>query len=84
MALVIQPPRSLSRVPLGGNYCIFQRDTSEESAWKSNANVVVKRSGVFGVGEEVKQSPKDTFKKSLSAIPEVNRNVGAKRLLKMC
>lgn len=40
-------------------------------------------SGVFGVGEEVKQSPKDMFKKSLSAIPEVNRNVGPKRLLKM-
>lgn len=62
----------------------FQRDTSEESAWKSNPNVVVKRSGVFGVGEEVKQSPKDMFKKLLSAIPEVNRNVGTKRLIKMC
>lgn len=48
---------------------------------KVNPNVV-KRSGVFGVGDEVKQSPKDMFKKSLSAIPEVNRNVGAKRLLK--
>lgn len=46
--------------------------------------MVVKRSGVFGVGEEVKQSPKDMFKKLLSAIPEVNRNVGTKRLLKMC
>lgn len=46
--------------------------------------MVVKRSGVFGVGEEVKQSPKDMFKKSLSAIPEVNRNVGAKRLQKTC
>lgn len=46
--------------------------------------MAVKRSGVFGVGEEVKQSPKDMFKKSLRAIPEVNRNVGAKRLLKMC
>lgn len=39
---------------------------------------------MFGLGDEVKQSPKDMFKKSLSAIPEVNRNVGAKRLLKMC
>lgn len=45
---------------------------------------MIKRSGVFGVGDEVKQSPKDMFKNSLSAIPEVNRNVGAKRLLKMC
>lgn len=45
---------------------------------------VVKRSGVFGLGDEVKQSLKDMFKKSLSAIPEVHRNVGAKRLLKVC
>lgn len=46
--------------------------------------IVVKRSGVFGVGDEVKQSPKDMIKMLVSAIPEVNRNVGAKRLLKMC
>lgn len=39
---------------------------------------------MFGIGEEVKQSPKDMFKKSLRTIPEVNRKVGAKRLLKMC
>lgn len=39
---------------------------------------------MFGVGDEVKQLPKDMFKKLVSAIPEVNRNVGAKRLLKMC
>lgn len=50
---------------------------------KVNSNAV-KKSGVFGVGDEMKQSPKDMFKKSLSAIPEVNRNMGAKRLLKMC
>lgn len=50
---------------------------------KVNPNLV-KRSGVFGVGDEVKQLPKDMFKKSVSAIPQVNRNVGAKRLLKMC
>lgn len=50
---------------------------------KINPNTV-KRSGVFGVEDEVKQLPKDMFKKSFSAIPEVNRNVGAKRLLKMC
>lgn len=43
--------------------------------------MVVKRSGVFGVREEVKQSPQDMFKKLVSAMPEANRNVGAKRLL---
>lgn len=60
MALVIQPPRSLSRFPLGRVLIHFQRGASEESAWKNNPNV--KMSGVFGVGEEAKRSPKDMFK----------------------